>query len=218
MKIVAMQPYFFPYAGYFRLATVADLFIVLDNVQFTRRSWITRNRFQKVAGDLDWLTLPVLGTSRDSTLIKDVLFSEEASWVEKVRKFAIFEKINEVENLFPNFLNIHLSLLEYLNETIAGTCKLLEIDIKFLHASEILEKKELSGQDYILKLCKTVGATEYINLSGGKNLYQSKVFENAGINLRFLNEYIGSNANILERILNEKCKDLKQEILFNSIF
>ena len=54
-----MQPYFVPYAGYFRLFAAADVFVAYDCVQFPRRGWVHRNRLPTATGMSDWLTLPV---------------------------------------------------------------------------------------------------------------------------------------------------------------
>ena len=57
--VAIMQPYFAPYAGYFRLLATTDLFVVYDCVQFPRRGWVHRNQLPDAAGKLDWLTLPL---------------------------------------------------------------------------------------------------------------------------------------------------------------
>ena len=75
MKVAIMQPYFFPYIGYYRLMQVADVFVIYDNVQFPRRGWVHRNKFTSVKGELQWLTLPLSKHPR-STLINQIQFRD----------------------------------------------------------------------------------------------------------------------------------------------
>jgi hypothetical protein len=72
-SIAVMQPYFFPYAGYFQLFHKTDTFVILDCVQFPRRGWVHRNQFTKLDGSVDWLTLPIRKCPQE-TLIKDLEF------------------------------------------------------------------------------------------------------------------------------------------------
>src|SRR5882762_7582136 len=76
--VAVMQPYFIPYAGYFRLFAAADLFVVYDCVQFPRRGWVHRNRLPDADGELRWLTLPLATAPREVT-IRDLTFRAGAS-------------------------------------------------------------------------------------------------------------------------------------------
>lgn len=67
MKIAVMQPYHYPYAGYFRLFAASDLFVIYDDVQFNRRGRV--HRYQK---NDKWITLPIKKTDRDTTRIMDL--------------------------------------------------------------------------------------------------------------------------------------------------
>src|SRR3954463_1921481 len=77
LTIAIMQPYFIPYAGYFRLFAASDLFVIYDCVQFPRRGWVHRNRLLDAAGREIWLTLPLAKASRD-VRIRDLCFSNDA--------------------------------------------------------------------------------------------------------------------------------------------
>src|SRR5436189_2877402 len=78
--IAVMQPYFMPYAGYFRLFAASDLFVIYDCVQFPRRGWVHRNRLLDAAGQERWLTLPLAKAPRD-VKIQDLCFSRRADEV-----------------------------------------------------------------------------------------------------------------------------------------
>jgi hypothetical protein len=217
MRVVAMQPYFFPYAGYFRLALASDVFIVLDNVQYTRRSWISRNSFLKKSGQSDWLTLPVAHSPRNETKIYDVKFAQNIDWEKEVKKFEIHNQISKILEAFPYFLSTQGILLDYLRKGLLDTCKSLRIDIEIVNASELLEKGDLKGEEYIIQLCRTLQAKQYINLVGGKKLYSQETFSRNGIELKILNEYKGSTKNILERLMSEEPRDVRKEITLNTI-
>jgi hypothetical protein len=77
LTIAIMQPYFFPYAGYFRLLAASDLFVIYDCVQFPRRGWVHRNKLLDASGEARWLTLP-LEKAPQSVLIQDLRFPPDA--------------------------------------------------------------------------------------------------------------------------------------------
>src|SRR5580704_1381643 len=89
LTVAIMQPYFFPYAGYFRLFAASDLFVFYDCVQFPRRGWVHRNKLIQRNTTSDWLTLPLAKTGRDTTRIMDLRFSENAQekWAERMAEF-----------------------------------------------------------------------------------------------------------------------------------
>ena len=75
--IAIMQPYFIPYAGYFRLFAASDLFVIYDCVQFPRQGWVHRNRLVDTSGKERWLTLP-LAKAPQQVLIRDLRFAPNA--------------------------------------------------------------------------------------------------------------------------------------------
>jgi hypothetical protein len=215
IKLTVMQPYFFPYLGYFRLLAVADTLVLLDNVQYQRRGWVHRNKFTKLNCTVDWFTLPVTKGDRDTTMIKDVKFKDGVDSYELIKPFQIFNRSSEVKRLWPNFFQFSGNLSEYLQETIVITANILGLESKILRASKIASKDELSGEEYIIKLCNELGADTYINAPSGKALYQQENFQREKIELLFLPEHAGSKANILERILSEEITHLRKEIFSN---
>lgn len=87
--VAIMQPYFVPYAGYYRLFAAADLFVIYDCVQFPRRGWVHRNRLVDASGKERWLTLP-LAKVPQQTLIRDLRFASDAAdtFTDRLRSFA----------------------------------------------------------------------------------------------------------------------------------
>lgn len=86
--VAIMQPYFVPYAGYFRLLVGSDLFVIYDCVQFARRGWLHRNKLRTATGEADWLNVPLEKAPRD-VLIRDLRFrpGAEAEMTAQMRRF-----------------------------------------------------------------------------------------------------------------------------------
>ena len=84
-----MQPYFMPYAGYFRLFASTDQFVLYDDVQFPKEGWVHRNRLLNQNGEPAWLTLPIKRMPL-KTKINEIVFNSEAGllWRERMRKFS----------------------------------------------------------------------------------------------------------------------------------
>lgn len=218
--VAIMQPYFFPYAGYFRLFYAADLFVVLDSVQFPRRGWVHRNQFTDANGEKQWLTLPLTKADRDSTHISDLKFHPDAPqlFVEQTRRFPCFANIaQQFPDLHALLVNFHESPCEYLVSTLKWTAQHLGIAKPMVRASELAVSDELKGQERILEIAGAVGATRYVNPPGGRELYQATDFSSRGIGLSFLSEHAGSYVSVLERILLGQRDALRQEIQDNAI-
>jgi hypothetical protein len=163
------------------------------------------------------LTLPVAHSPRNETKIYDVKFAQNIDWEKEVKKFEIHNQISKILEAFPYFLSTQGILLDYLRKGLLDTCKSLRIDIEIVNASELLEKGDLKGEEYIIQLCRTLQAKQYINLVGGKKLYSQETFSRNGIELKILNEYKGSTKNILERLMSEEPRDVRKEITLNTI-
>jgi len=189
MKTAVMQPYFFPYIGYWQLIDSVDQFIVFDDVNYIKGGWINRNRIS--SSKLDYFKLPLLGVSQNKKIneIKvnlDELFTKADSRIlhETYRKAPF---CSEIEPLTDSLLYIRNdNLAEYLTEQIKRICSLLGISTKILVSSQIPKDNSLKGEDKIIEICRLLGTDEYINLIGGTDLYHKDVFESNKISLKFL--------------------------------
>jgi hypothetical protein len=214
-----MQPYFVPYAGYFRLLTTADLFVIYDCVQFPRRGWVHRNRLPNQQGEASWLTLP-LAKARQDTLIRDLAFQEDASALlaKRLQSFrfptesspefaAILAMVCAIEQPPIDYL---VGLLEYLAEA-------LRLPWQVLRSSSLDVPPEVHGSERILEIARRLGAKRYVNSPGGRELYEPKMFDAAGIELRFLTPYVGSPWSVLWRLACESPAALNKEIMVTSM-
>jgi hypothetical protein len=186
-----MQPYLFPYIGYFQLIQAADKFVVYDNIQFTKKGWINRNRIL-VNGKDEYITLPLKKDSDflnvDERKIADS-FNEE--------RIKILRKINESYKKAPEFKTVFLlletilnnsepNLFEFLYHSLQALCNYLDIKTAFIISSALAINHQLKSQDKVIAICKALEATTYINTIGGVNLYSKETFQQNNMELNFI--------------------------------
>lgn len=215
-----MQPYFFPYAGYFRLFSAADTFVILDCVQLPRPGWVHRNRFTNAQGRLDWLTLPLARASY-TTPIKDLRLRPEARSVLETafRRFPVLhDALNAQNPLIRRILDIpSLDLTGYLIGLLADVTTLLGLNKPTVRSSALGLDPQLHGQDRVLAIVKALGGSRYVNAPGGRHLYDRESFARCGVQLQFLREYESSMESTLSRLLTEPAHALSEEIKRESI-
>lgn len=219
LTVAIMQPYFFPYAGYFRLFAASDLFVVYDCVQFPRRGWVHRNKLIDASGEARWLTLPLEKAPQD-VLIRDLRFPPNAAeeLTERLRPFpAIAAGTAGTEHVLAALRDVRGSPLEYLERLLEITAAYCELPWRTVRSSTLGVPPEYRGQDRILEIARRLGATHYVNASGGRELYDADTFDKAGIELRFLVDYQGPLASILQRMLTENRDDLIRDIAASSV-
>lgn len=187
-----MQPYFFPYLGYFQLINHADIFILLDDVQYIRHGWVNRNRVLKPNGDWQYIIVPIKEISRN-TLIRDVQIDNSKDWkslifrqLEHYKKKSPFykETMDLVEECF--LINQDsLSLFNY--ETIKLISAYLGINTNVLVSSQMnLDYSSISvAGEWGLEICHQLEVGQYINPIGGKDLFDPLKFQSKSIDLKF---------------------------------
>lgn len=206
MKIAINQPYFFPYLGYFQLIAAADVFVAYENVAYTRKSWISRNRLQGKAKAPYFISLPTVKTTQ-GVLIKEVRLHHTAPQVitkllrrihtDYARAAHFGEVFGEIEQMF--MMAPRTSLAAFNNHCLKWICDLLELQTKLSLKHETLlgfesdlEKRKVQEASFEVKsqrvfgLMSHFGATHYLNLPGGSVLYQHSDFDNEGFGLDFL--------------------------------
>jgi len=219
MRIAIMQPYFLPYAGYFRLFQETDLFVIYDCVQFIRRGWIHRNRLTHLDGQLSWLTLPLLKAPQD-TRISEMRFLHDSTqrMLEQQNKFSIFKSPEYCATEFQDALmNFTLHPVAYISHLLKLSCEKLNIPFRVAYSSQLQLPIELKGQERIIAIAKHYAADVYINPPGGRDLYNEHDFRQQTIKLKFLPDYCGSYESILPRLINEDIDTLRNEILKQGI-
>lgn len=189
-----MQPYFFPYIGYFQLIHAVDKFIILDDVNYINRGWINRNKII-INGEAKWFTLS-LDKASQNKLIKEINISSKDVFHEKLLKtLKIFygkaPYFNQVYDLLNKLFKIeNYNLSSFLYRSLIYLKDYIGLNTEIVETSSIYPKNNLKGQDRILDICIREKTTHYINLPGGKDLYDQDFFQNNGIELSFLQPII----------------------------
>lgn len=190
MKLAIMQPYFFPYLGYFQLIAAVDKFAFYDDVNFIKNGWINRNRIC-LAGAPRYITVPLAGASPFQK-IDQVELKEGDQWRKKM-----IESIRHAYSRAPNFTPINSLVCDVLHSdveniadlakaSVVSVCNYLQIKTEFVSSSRIYRNDELSGEARVIDICRQEAAGEYWNLPGGRDLYDRSNFCAAGIQLNFV--------------------------------
>lgn len=186
-----MQPYIFPYIGYFQLISSVDEFIIYDNIQYTKKGWINRNRI--LVNNKDQLI--TLSVKKDSDYLNVVDRELSESWDKDKNK--IINVIKSSYSRAPYFKDTFELITQCLNYSernlfrfIYNSIKLINnyLDIKtsIVISSTVNIDHNLKSQDKVLALCKARNATQYINSIGGTELYNKETFSQRGIKLNFI--------------------------------
>ena len=189
MKIAIMQPYFLPYVGYFQLIGAVDRFVVYDNIKYTKKGWINRNRFLLDASS-ETFSLPL---KKDS----DALDVGERCLAPEFDRTKLLNRLTEAYRQAPYFEEVmpllrriverhESNLFRFIHASLMEVCTRLGIATPLVVSSTLPIDHDLVGQDRVLAICGQLGAHTYINAIGGTELYSREAFAARGIDLRFL--------------------------------
>jgi hypothetical protein len=188
-KIAIMQPYIFPYLGYWQLMKAVDVFVIFDDVNFIKKGWIHRNNIL-VSGQKNLFTLPLQKASQNKK-INEINLSETENWQEKLLRsiFLAYKKapmFDEVYTLIEKILNhSEKNLALFLGNQLKQVNDYLGIQTELI-SSEKYGNHELKGQNRILDICRKESASHYVNPIGGQELYDHASFEARNMSLSFL--------------------------------
>lgn len=195
-RLGIMQPYFFPYLGYFGLIANTDRWIIFDPVQYIRKGWVNRNRVLKMGGGWKYVGVTMAPHHRE-TLIKDMQLAPEVDHLEQ-----LIRHLDHYRNKKAPHYQVVLDLLAecfrppldaltpFLHRCLELTCSY--IDIPF-HA-EVYSHMDLDHEaahapgDWALNICKALGATSYLNPPGGKEFFDTGRFKQANVELLYLEQ------------------------------
>ncbi len=197
MKLAIMQPYIFPYIGYFQLVYAVDSFVFYDDVNFIKRGWINRNNVL-INGKAHLLSFPCIGASQNK-LINEVgvdLHDKQYAKLEKSVEMAYKQApyFNEVMPIINGVFNSGVTNIAQLAAlSITSVCVYLELDRKFMFSSEDFhQSRGLDKADRLINISRQLNADQYINAIGGMELYDKPYFKKEGINLSFLKPNLGT--------------------------
>lgn len=194
MKLGIMQPYFFPYIGYFALIANTDKWVVFDITQYTKKSWLTRNRILHPTESWQYVSIPVENASLSIKISeakvkdKDKTKNKILGQIEHYHKQApYFKQVKDLIN--KTFADTKTDSLVELNiNSMKNVCEYLGIDFNYSIASEMGLKfpDKMDAGDWAFEISRQLGAQEYINPVGGEALFDKERFANAGIKLTIL--------------------------------
>lgn len=195
MRMGMMQPYFFPYLGYFGLIDATDHWIVFDTPQYIRRGWVNRNRVLST-GSAGWKYARIPVASCGSfTPIREIRIATRQEWQRELFDSLDAYRLRKAPHYQQtiSFLQNTLSLrTENLSELLVHclNCCCQRLDLPFHHRSFSQMKLDLPAishaGDWALRTSEALNADEYINPPGGRNIFKSAEFEQANIRLTFL--------------------------------
>lgn len=196
-KVAIMQPYFLPYIGYWQLINSVDVFVVYDDIQFTKKGWVNRNRYLMNGSD-NMFSLPLKKAS-DYLNVIDRELSDTANndLAKQLRKIeSAYKKAPYFAVIMPLikdcFVYDEKNLFRYIYHSILTISRALEISTEIVVSSSLGVSTDLKGQERVIETCKMLRATDYINPIGGKVLYAAADFAANGLELHFqsVNPYV----------------------------
>lgn len=192
MKLGIMQPYIFPYIGYFQLINAVDRFVVYDDVAFIKQGWINRNQVL-LNGQAHMFTVPISNASSFTTIGRTEINKKlYGAWKQKFfktltmayAKAPCYDAANDlITSVFNNDCD---TISELATKSIYATCLYLGIATEFVLSATQYMNSDLKAKDRVQDICAKEGADTYINASGGKALYDKSDFERCGLKLQFI--------------------------------
>ncbi|TSA18414.1 hypothetical protein D4R75_11320 [bacterium] len=186
-----MQPYFFPYFGYFQLMAAVDEIVVYDNIEFSKGGWINRNRIL-VNGEDSYITLPLKKDSDHLDVRERQLSGTWSALREKMlnRISGAYRSAPHFASAFPIIEQCirfgNTNLFRFIFNSIDTVRSYLKIGTPLVTSSTIAIDHSLKSESKVVAICKARKADAYINPGGGKTLYSRERFRNDGIDLIFL--------------------------------
>lgn len=191
MKIAIMQPYFFPYIGYFKLLQEVERFVFYDDVNFIKGGWINRNRLL-LAGKTGYFTVP-LNQAGSFSKINSIQIKDDMPWEAKILaqisgSYAKAPYYEPVISLVKKVLETHDGHISTIaKRSILTVAEYLSLEKSFTMSSEVYENQDKKSVDRVIDICMKESASSYVNLPGGRDLYAEEDFLKAGLNLEFVN-------------------------------
>ena len=191
MKIAIMQPYIFPYIGYFQLISAVDKFVFYDDVNFIKRGWVNRNQIL-INNQSHLFSIPLKKASQNK-LIKEIETAIDDKWLSSFYTTlkTSYKKAPYFSSVLPLIQSVfeiqHCNITDLTINSIASISNYLELETVFERSSQqYVTTKGMEKATRLINICQINQAKTYINPSGGKELYQKEHFKENGIDLFFI--------------------------------
>jgi hypothetical protein len=191
MRCAVMQPYFLPYIGYFQLINSADIFVLLDDVNFIKKGWINRNNIW-----MDNAPTPItvsLQNISQNRHIRDHHLCDRSVWFDNLESKIVraYSKslnvsgVNEITQVISQWAYPDVSVSVFNEKLLSVVCNVLDVTTPIVFSSSIRDCP-LPAHAGIIQLCELLGCDEYVNMVRGRELYPVQAFSDCGIKLGFL--------------------------------
>ena len=178
-----------PYIGYWQLLTAVEAFVVYDNIQYTKKGWINRNRFLQNGKDV-LFTIPVKGDSDSLDIVKRSVADDFDPSQLLNRLEGSYRQAPYFHSVFPVISSIvrgeQRNLFDYVSRSIRMTADFLKIKTPIIISSRVPIDHSLRAEAKVLAICAALGATTYVNAIGGQDLYLKPTFAERGVKLEFI--------------------------------
>ena len=189
-RVAIHQPNYLPWIGYFKKMSLCDVFVILDNVQFSKNSYTQRTKIRTREGWL-WLTIPIQ-RGEHFKVIKDISLPIDNTWRKKHwlsihRNYAKTEHFEDFGDFFKSvYLDYSIDMLQDFNEKfIIYMSDIFGIHPKIVRASELNIESELRKSDLLVEIIKNMGGDVYISGTGGENYIEEEKFKKEGIGIDY---------------------------------
>ena len=185
-----MQPYLFPYIGYFQLVNAVDVFIYHDDVQYIKGGWINRNRLL-LGQSAKYFSYSIIKDSYKKKINERCILNIEESNSKLLNiLYNYYNKApfyNKVINVIKDSLDCSSRIVsDFIIHSNQVLCNFLGIHSKIIKSSDLKKNDNLKAHERVIDICKTINGSHYINPQGGTELYNRNNFEAEGIKLSFL--------------------------------
>ena len=178
MKVAIMQPYFFPYIGYWQLMNTVDKFVVYDNIQYTKKGWVNRNRVS-CNGNIKYITVPLQkAPAHFHVCERDMECGWENTMLRQLEEYYkdAENKDEMLEVVYDSIFINSCNLFALLYNSILIMMQYLGIRTPVYISSTLDINHRLKGTEKVKEICTYLEATEYVNPIGGKSLYSQNMF------------------------------------------
>jgi len=191
MTLAIMQPYLFPYIGYWQLINAVETFVIYDDVTFIKQGYINRNSIL-INRQKQRFTLNLIGTSSNRLINQIIVGNNQAKLLKTMEQS--YAKAPFVVNVMPILEQIlnqnEKNLAKFLGFSLQKISDYLQINTEFIYSSDIKKDVRLKAQNKVIDIAKRLNAAKYINAIGGQKLYSKEQFKKEGIELNFLKTQI----------------------------
>ncbi len=182
-----MQPYLFPYLGYYQMATLVDEFVFLDDANFFKKGFLNRNNLL-ISNEKKRFTVSVKNASQNRPINNHYYLNSGMEILKIINQnYKKAQNFQEIKNLIITiFEEQDLNVSSVNMASISKVLQYLNIDVKEFKSSDVLPRGKFFNQDWLIEICKARNATIYYNLPGGEKLYDKDYFNHKGIQLKFI--------------------------------